>query len=178
MDEFGVHVPQIGELASRENLVAFAAAADSLKCHAIWVSDHIAWPETVRSKYPYTDDGAFPRPFNSPWLDPLGLLHFLAATTEHVKLGTSVLILGYRPPIQTAKLIATLDHLSNGRVILGAGVGWMKEEFDALGVPFDKRGRRADECLEIFRTLFEQPLPAFDGEFTSFPPVGFSPQPG
>ena len=111
------------------------------------------------------------------WLDPLGTLIFAAACTETMRLGQTVLIMGYRPPVQTAKLIATLDQLSEGRAILGAGVGWMKEEFDVLGMPYDNRGARADEQLEIFHRLFTQQTPSFDGRFYDFPPIAFEPKP-
>jgi len=111
--------------------------------------------------------------FIEPWI----LLGAIAPATDRVRLGTSVLILGYRPPVQTAKLLATLDVLSGGRVILGVGVGWMAEEFDALGMPFDHRGARADEQLEVFEALFSQRKPAYPGRFYHFPVVGFEPKP-
>jgi alkanesulfonate monooxygenase SsuD/methylene tetrahydromethanopterin reductase-like flavin-dependent oxidoreductase (luciferase family) len=148
--EFGVHLPHLGHQAERGPLMEFARKADQLGFHSGWVSDHVAWPTEVESRYPYSDNGDFPAPFNTPWLDPLGTLLFVAACTERLRLGTTVLILGYRPPVQTAKLLATLDVLSEGRAILGVGVGWMREEFEALGMPFDHRGARGDEQLEIF----------------------------
>ena len=114
---------------------------NALGYHSGWVSDHIAWPSDIESRYPYTPDGAFPAPQNMPWLDPIGTLFFVAGCTERLKLGTTVLILGYRPPVQTAKAIASLDVVSEGRVILGVGVGWMREEFEVLGMPYDHRGR-------------------------------------
>jgi probable F420-dependent oxidoreductase len=175
--DFGVHLPHIGHQAGRDTVISFAREADELGFHSAWTSDHIAWPAEVASRYPYTDSGDFPAPFNVPWLDPLGTLIFAAACTERIRLGTTVLILGYRPPVQTAKLIATLDVLSGGRAILGAGIGWMKEEFDALGMPFDHRGARGDEQLEIFETLFTQPLPSYEGRFYRFPAIGFNPRP-
>jgi len=175
--EFGVHLPQLGRSATRENLIDWAEEADRLGLHSAWVSDHVAWPREIESRYPYTDDGSFPGGFDMPWLDPLGTLMFVAARTERVRLGTTVLILGYRPPVLTAKWMATLDVLSRGRAILGVGVGWMREEFEVLGMPFDRRGARADEQLEMFETLFTAEAPSFDGEFYSFPEIGFSPKP-
>ena len=175
--QFGVHLPHLGRGADRQNLAAFARRADELGYHSGWVSDHIAWPAEVESRYPYSANGDFPAPYNIPWLDPLGTLIFAAAHTERLKLGTTVLILGYRPPVQTAKLLATLDVLSEGRTILGVGVGWMREEFEALGMPFDHRGARADEQLDIFEALFTQPLPEFHGRFYDFPGIGFNPRP-
>ena len=175
--DWGIHLPHMGQKANREALVSFAQRADALGYHSGWVSDHIAWPSDIASRYPYTPDGAFPAPQNLPWLDPIGTLFFVAGCTERLKLGTTVLILGYRPPVQTAKAIASLDVVSDGRVILGVGVGWMREEFEVLGMPFDHRGRRADEQLEVFRTLFTAEHPSYDGTYYQFPPVGFEPKP-
>ena len=175
--DFGVHLPQLGRGASRQQLVAFARRADHLGFHSGWVSDHIAWPTTIESSYPYSDSVEFPAPATIPWLDPIGTLTFAAAVTERLRLGTTVLILGYRPPVQTAKLLATLDALSEGRLILGVGVGWMREEFEALQMPFDHRGARGDEQIEVFRTLFSDPRPSYDGRFYRFPEVGFEPKP-
>jgi probable F420-dependent oxidoreductase len=175
--DFGVHLPQLGRSADRANLIEWAEEADRLGMHSGWVSDHVAWPKDIDSSYPYTEDGSFPGGFDMPWLDPLGTLMFVAARTERIKLGTTVLILGYRPPVLTAKWMATLDVLSEGRAILGVGVGWMREEFQVLGMPFDNRGARADEQLEIFERLFRDDLPSYDGTYYGFPEVGFSPKP-
>src|SRR3712207_5590268 len=154
--QVGRDLPHIARQASGAVVMAFARAAEALGFDSAWATDHIALPADVTSRYHYSATGDFPAPFNLPWLDPLGTLLFTAACTERIRLGTTVLILGYRPPVQTAKLIATLDVLSGGRTILGVGVGWMREEFDALGMPFDQRGARADEQLEIFEALFTQ----------------------
>jgi probable F420-dependent oxidoreductase len=116
-------------------------------------------------------------PAGTPWLDCIGSLTFAAALTERVRLGTTVLVIGYRPVLQQAKALATLDHLAGGRTILGIGVGWMREEFEALGRPWDQRGRRADETLEILETLWREELPSFEGPYTNFGPVGFAPKP-
>ena len=132
---------------------------------------------TIASQYPYTDDGSFAPPADMPWLDPIGTMFFVAGCTETLQARPTVLILGYRPPVLTAKAIASLDELSEGRVILGVGVGWMREEFEVLGMPYDHRGKRADEQLELFRTLFADPTPSFSGEFYDVPEVGFEPKP-
>ena len=175
--DYGVHLPHLGRAIDGPALKNFAQKIEALGYHSGWVSDHIAWPAEIESKYPYSDDGSFPAPPGVPWLDPLGTLIYAAACTERIRLGTTVLILGYRPPVQTAKLIATLDVLSGGRTILGVGVGWMREEFEVLGMPFDHRGARADEQLQVFEALFTQPSPSFEGRFYRFPPVGFQPAP-
>jgi probable F420-dependent oxidoreductase len=175
--KFGVHLPQLGRSADRQNLITWAEEADRLGLHSGWVSDHVAWPREIESKYPYTEDGSFPGGFDMPWLDPLGTLMFVAARTESLRLGITVLILGYRPPVLTAKWMSTLDVLSEGRAILGVGVGWMREEFEVLGMPFDHRGARADEQLQMFEALFTEDTPSFDGTYYRFPEIGFSPKP-
>lgn len=175
--DIGVHLPQLGRGATRSALKTFCAEAERLGVHSGWVSDHIAWPSDISSKYPYTEDGSFPAPNSMAWLEPIGTLLFVAGITENMRLGQTVLIMGYRPPVQTAKLIATLDVLSEGRAILGAGIGWMREEFEVLGMPYDHRGKRADEQLEIFERLFTQAEPSYDGEFYSFPEIKFEPKP-
>jgi probable F420-dependent oxidoreductase len=175
--DWGIHLPHLGKQATGAGLASFAQRAEALGFHSAWVSDHIAWPSDITSRYPYTPDGAFPAPVNLPWLDPIGTLFFVAGCTERLKLGTSVLILGYRPPVQTAKAFASLDVVSGGRVILGVGVGWMREEFEVLGMPFDHRGERADEQLEIFRRLFSEDSPSYAGAYYQFPEIGFAPKP-
>ncbi|MEM7341216.1 MAG: LLM class F420-dependent oxidoreductase [Actinomycetota bacterium] len=175
--DYGVHLPHLGRSATRANIIEWAEEAEHLGLHSAWVSDHVAWPRAIESSYPYTDDGSFPGGFDMPWLDPLTTLSFVAACTDRIKLGTTVLILGYRPAVITAKWLASLDVLSEGRTILGIGVGWMREEFEVLDMPFDRRGARADEQLAVFETLFTQETPSFEGDFTSIPEIGFSPKP-
>ena len=175
--EWGVQLPQLGREVSREVLIDFAVAAERAGVYAAWVSDHIAWPSEIRSRYPYSPDGSFAPPPDMPWLDPIGTLLFVAGCTEQLRLGTSVLILGYRPAVQTAKQIATLDVVSGGRTILGVGVGWMQEEFDLLQMPFDHRGARADEYLAAFRELFGSKTPGYAGRYVRFPELRFEPKP-
>ncbi len=177
--QFGVHLPHIGHVATRGNVMRFAQDAESLGFDSCWVSDHIAFPDTatLESQYPYNETGEFPAPHSTPWLDAIGTLLFVAGCTERIQLGSTVMILGYRPAIQTAKLWSTLDTVSDGRAILGVGVGWMEEEFNALGMPFDHRGPRGDEFLEIFEALYTQESITFDGRFSQFGPIGFAPKP-
>ena len=177
--KFGVHLPDAGRDPSREAMIQVATEAEDLGYASVWSSDHIAWPDpaTLNSKYPYADDNSgFPQA-GSAWLDCIGTLQFVAAITERVLLGTTVLILGYRGAVQQAKSWATLDHLSNGRAIMGVGVGWMKEEFEAINRPWDQRGQRADETLEVFKVLFAEGLSTYDGRWTQFRDIGFSPKP-
>ena len=177
--KFGVHLPDAGRDPSREAMIQVATEAEHLGYASVWSSDHIAWPDpaTLNSKYPYADDNSgFPQA-GSAWLDCIGTLQFVAAVTERVLLGTTVLILGYRGAVQQAKGWATLDDLSHGRAIMGVGVGWMKEEFEAVNRPWDQRGLRADETLEVFKTLFAEGLSTYDGRWTKFKDIGFSPTP-
>jgi len=175
--QIGIHAPHLGRELVASTVQSFARECDELGVHSLWVSDHICWPADIRSKYPYTDDGSFPANPDMGWLDPIGTLQFLAGSTSSIRLGTTVLILPYRPPVATAKQLATLDVLSNGRLILGVGVGWMAEEAAVLGMPWDHRGQRADEQLQIFNHLFTEAEPSFEGQFYQFPPVGFEPKP-
>ena len=133
---FGCTLPSRGPLATPDSLCALATRAEELGFDHIWVSDHIVIPEQVVSSYPYAPTGV--APFVSdpkqPYCEPLASLCYLAGSTRRIKLGTHVLILPYREPVLAAKMVATLDYMSGGRVILGVGVGWMKEEFEALGL--------------------------------------------
>ena len=175
--EWGIHLPHIGRQASREAVLRMARSADELGMHSGWVSDHIAWPAHIESHYPYTEDGHFPGGTDMPWLDPVGTLFFVGAVTERLKLGATVLILGYRPPMLTAKAFASLDVMTGGRALLGVGVGWMREEFEVLGMPWDHRGARADEQLELFQAMFSREMPSYEGRYYQVPEVGFSPRP-
>ncbi|MFT3855590.1 MAG: TIGR03619 family F420-dependent LLM class oxidoreductase [Ilumatobacteraceae bacterium] len=175
--DWGIHLPHLGRQATRRNLIEFAQHAEALGFHSGWVSDHVAWPEDIASRYPYSDDGSFAPPADMPWLDPIGTMFFVAGCTETLKLAPTVLILGYRPPVLTAKAIASLDALSEGRVILGVGIGWMREEFEILGMPYDHRGKRADEQLALFERFFAEAEPSFHGEYYDVPTVGFEPKP-
>ena len=175
--DWGAHLPHLGRSVGRDALLEYAREIDRLGFHSGWTSDHVCWPADVNSKYPYTKDGSFPATPDMGWLDPLGTLLFVAACTENIRLGFTVLILPYRPPVATAKQLATLDVVSDGRLILGVGVGWMKEEADVLGMPWDNRGARSDEQLEIFEILFREEHPSYDGAYYAFPEVGFEPKP-
>ena len=175
---FGCSMPSRGPLASPENLRSLAQRAEDLGFDSIWVSDHIILPREVSSFYPYAADGVATFRADQPYYEPIATLNFLAGCTHRVRLGTHVLILPYRNPVLTAKMLATLDVLSGGRVILGAGVGWMEEEFRALGLDnFDQRGAVSNEYLRIFKELWTQEQPEFHGEFYDVAGAGFLPKP-
>lgn len=175
---FGCVFPNRGPLATEANLVRFAQTAETLGFDTIWVSDHIIVPTGVKSFYPYHPAGQMPFVPSEPYWEPLTVMSYLAACTKRVRLGTSVLILPYRNPIVTAKVLATLDVLSHGRVTLGAGVGWMEEEFTALGLTtFANRGAYSDECIGIFRELWTKENPSFRGRFHQFAEIQCEPKP-
>jgi probable F420-dependent oxidoreductase len=144
---------------------------------SLWGGEHVIMPSAIDSKYPYTPDGKIPAVPETPIPDPLIWLAFAAAAAPGLRLGTCILILPQRNPVVLAKELATLDRLSGGRVDLGIGVGWMREEFDALGVPWERRGARTDEYVAAMRQLWSGPEVEFHGEFVDFEPVTCSPRP-
>lgn len=175
--EIGVHLPHVGPLASREGVIAFAQLAEQHGFDSLWVSDHVVVPRRIRSRYPYRGDGAFPVQPETAILEPLATLLFVAGVTQRAKLGTTVLVVPMRNPIVTAKTLSSLDVLSNGRLILGVGTGWMEEEFEALDAPFERRGARTDEYIQLYKALWTEPNPSFRGEFWQMKEVGFAPKP-
>lgn len=144
---------------------------------SVWGGEHVVLPSTIESRYPYTSDGKIPAQPDTPIPDPLIWLAFAAAAAPTLRLGTCILIVPQRNPIVLAKELATLDRISGGRVELGLGVGWLKEEFDALGVEWDRRGARNDEYIAAMQALWAGPHAEFHGEFVDFPPVTCSPRP-
>jgi probable F420-dependent oxidoreductase len=174
---FGCHLPMFGPIATRENVLAFARRMEALDYDSLWASDHIVIPHRIESRYPYSDTGAFPLPPGANFLEPLTTLALVAGVTERVKLGTTILVLPHRHPVLAAKCLATLDHLSGGRVILGAGVGWMREEIELLGAPFDRRGAWSDEAIRVMRACWRDERTRHHGQFFSFDDVGAFPKP-
>jgi probable F420-dependent oxidoreductase len=151
--------------------------AEAAGFESLWGGEHVILPSVIESPYPYTADGKIPAGNDTPIPDPLIWLAFAAAAAPTLRLGTCILIVPQRNPLVLAKELATLDQLSGGRVELGLGVGWLKEEFDALGVPWERRGARNDEYVAAMRALWAGPNAEFHGEFVDFPPVTCSPRP-
>ena len=175
---FGCSLPSRGPMASPEALRSLAQRAEDLNFDSVWVSDHIILPREVESFYPYSADGVATFNAEQPYYDAIAALNFLAGCTHRVRLGTHVLILPYRNPVVTAKMLATLDVLSQGRLILGAGVGWMEEEFQALGLDtFAQRGAVTNEYIRLFKELWTAEQPEFHGEFYDVSGAGFLPKP-
>lgn len=175
---FGFPIPTRGSLGTLDTIRRLGRAADEYQFDSIWISDHIVIPKVSRSKYPYSADGRLDLEAAQHYLDALTVLSYLAGVTERVTLGSSVLILPYRNPVLVAKMIATLDVLSRGRVILGVGVGWMREEFQALNLTtFEERGAATDEYIQILRELWTKDWPTYRGRFYSLDEVRFYPKP-
>ncbi len=151
--------------------------AEEVGFESVWGGEHVIIPDSIGSRYPYTDDGKIPAEPDTPIPDPLIWLAFAAAAAPTLRLGTCILIVPQRNPLVLAKELATLDALSGGRVELGLGVGWLKEEFDALGVPWERRGARNDEYIAAMRALWAGPHAEFHGEFVDFEPATCSPRP-
>ncbi len=158
-------------------LIGFAALAEELGCESLWTVEHVVIPQTYTSLYPYDPTGKMHLTVEHDVPDPLHVLTFLAARTSRIKLGTAMLILPEHNPVILAKRLTTLDVLSEGRLIAGVGVGWLREEYDAVGVPFEGRGRRADEYLAAMKALWAQGPASFDGEFVRFDSVYVRPRP-
>lgn len=163
--EFGLSLPGRGPLATPDSILKLATSADRLGYHALFVTDHVVLPASMaRSVYPYSSTGHLPGGAAQDYLEPLAVLAWLAHVTRKIRIGTSVLVIPYRNPVVTAKTLATIDRLSNGRVILGAGVGWLREEFEALAAPpFEARGAVTDEYLRLMRAAWTTDPVRFEG---------------
>lgn len=176
--KFGLRYCNTGRYVDPALAVELVQAGEEAGFESAWTVEHTVVPAGYASAYPYSDDGKmaggrddFPLP------DPLIWMAYAAAATSRIRFGTGILILPQHNPVVTAKQVATLDHMSGGRILLGIGVGWMKEEFAALGVPFEKRGRRTDEYIEAMRALWTQDEPTYHGDFVSFEKAYCRPQP-
>ncbi len=162
--QFGVALPNFGKFADKQFMVELSRAAEALGYDSLWASDHVV--------IPHSHEG-----FGDTFYDPLITLSYIAAHTSKITLGTSVMILPYRNPIVLAKCLATLDVLSGGRLILGVGAGWLRDEFDALGVAYEQRGPMTDEYIEIIKKLWSEDAPVHKGDYYQFREIGFFPKP-
>ncbi|MFE3190447.1 LLM class F420-dependent oxidoreductase [Nocardia sp. NPDC059240] len=156
----------------------FAAAAEECGLDSIWTVEHVVVAENYEPLYPYSPDGKMPGgDLGVPMTDPLETLAFLAAASSTLKLGTAMVVAPLHSPVVLAKRAATLDRLSGGRVLLGLGIGWQKEEYAAIGVPFEERGARLDDCIGAMRALWTQAPASFSGKHVSFERQNCLPQP-
>jgi probable F420-dependent oxidoreductase len=176
--KFGFYLPNHGPTARPEPLAAIARKGDELGFYCMVAGDHILVPENIESPYPYTVGGEFPGGASGEYFEQLTLLTYLAGVTRQIRLVPSVMIVPHRPPLLAAKVLATLDVLSQGRLTLGVGVGWMEEEFRALGAPpFAERGAVTDEYLQAFKELWTSDNPSFQGKYCQFSNLKFLPRP-
>jgi probable F420-dependent oxidoreductase len=173
---FGLHLPASSSGVTAADLVRFVQRAESLGFYCITVADHVIIPKNLTVAYPYTRDGKYPG--TGYHLETLTTMSFLAGASERIRFVTSVMIAPYRNPVITAKMLASLDVLSGGRVIVGLGVGWMKEEFENLNAPpFAERGKVTDEYIRAFRELWRSDNPSFHGKYCNFSDIVFVPKP-
>jgi probable F420-dependent oxidoreductase len=175
--KFGIMFANVMGFVEPEGAVAIGQAAEAAGFESLWTVEHVVVPAGYKSTYPYAEDGRMPGGEDAPIPDPLIWLAFVAAATSTIKLATGILILPQRNPVIAAKEIATLDHLSRGRVILGVGAGWLEEEFDVIGVPFADRGARLDDHIEAMRALWTEETASVHGTHTSFDGAIMRPRP-
>ena len=174
---FGVHLVAAGKMIEGESIARVARRAEELGYDSLWVSDHIIFPTQLQSAYPYSPDGKLPLDPNNPLLEPFTVLSYAAAVTKKIKLGTSVIIVPYRDPLVTAKIVSSLDVLSGGRFIFGVGVGWLEEEFRALRQNLRDRAAQTREALLAMKACWTQDSPEFHGKFFDFSEIKFAPKP-
>ena len=176
--KYGFTLPGRGPLAAPERLGIIARKGEELGFDALLTGDHILVPRHIASPYPYTESGEFPGSPSGESMEQITLLSYIAGQTSRIRLVTSVLIVPHRNPLIAAKSLATLDVLSGGRLVVGVGVGWMREEFQALGLPpFEERGAVTDEYIRAFKVLWTEDNPSFDGKYISFDDISFLPKP-
>lgn len=174
--EFGIALPHFGPAASREAILRVAQAAESLGFHSVWALDRLLWPLQPTSKYPGNPQGRLPTVMQNTY-DPLTVLTFVAARTERLRLGTSVLVAAYRSPVVVAKMVVTLDVLSGGRFVLGVGAGWSADEFIAMNQCITERDEQTDEFLKALHELWTEEEPCFEGKYYRIPRSIFLPKP-
>ncbi|MDP1793858.1 MAG: LLM class F420-dependent oxidoreductase [Acidimicrobiales bacterium] len=175
--KFGIIFANIGPWQLPDNATAMGQIAEEFGIESLWCVEHVVVPKGYESAYPYSPDGRMPGPENSPIPDPLVWMTWVAAKTTTIRLATGVLILPQRNPLVLAKEVATMDVLSGGRIDLGIGVGWLEEEFDAIGIPFKQRGSRTDETVAALRAAWTQSPATHAGKYHNFTDVYVLPQP-
>ena len=176
--DYGFFLPARGPLATRTSIQTLVRRAEDLGFAYVGVPDHIVIPCDIEPRYPYSESGAFPGGQSGDCLDQLAVLAFIAGQTSKIRLLTSIMVVPHRSPVLAAKLLATIDVLSVGRLTVGCGVGWMREEFEAIGAPpFDERGRVGNEYLRVFKELWTAAAPHFDGAYVRFSNISFLPKP-
>src|SRR3954453_11315600 len=176
--QVGFNLPTSGPLIAADNLTRIVTEGEALGFDYVTISDHIMVPRNLESKYPYTNTGEFPAGTQAAWLEQLTTTAYIAALTKKLRFVLSVMVVPHRPAVLTAKILATIDYLSKGRLTLGIGVGWCREEFEAINAaPFDDRGHVTDEWMMACKELWSNENPRFDGKYVKFDDVVFTPKP-
>ncbi|MGH8011499.1 MAG: LLM class F420-dependent oxidoreductase [Candidatus Binataceae bacterium] len=175
--KIGITAVGIGKAARPNTIRMVAQHAERLNFGTLWAPEHVVLFDQHRSRYPYSESGKFLAPSDIDLLDPFIGLTYAAACTSRIRLATGICLVPEHNPLALAKVIASLDYLSGGRFSLGVGIGWSEEEFAALGVPFERRGQRTTEYIEVMRKLWSEPASSFDGEFVRFAGVRSFPKP-
>jgi len=176
--QFGFNIPVAGPLGTPVAMARLAVEGEAIGYDYACVSDHVVEPTDIHSRYPYSDSGEFPRASRGERQEQLIAIAYLAAKTSRVRFLTSVMVVPHRPAVLTAKMLATIDVMSGGRLIVGVGAGWCKEEFEAIDTPpFEERGAVTDEYMLAFRELWTKDAPRFDGRYVKFKDVIFAPKP-
>jgi probable F420-dependent oxidoreductase len=175
--DIGLFVPLSGFNANATFLRALGPAVEERGFESLWLPEHVVLFDHYESSYPYSPDGKMPGGADTGVLEPLMALSYIAAVTDHVKLGTAICLIPQRSPVYTAKQVADLDLLSGGRAVLGVGIGWLREEFEALNVPFSQRGRRTDEYLQVIKSLWTEDTSSFEGDLYRLPACRMYPKP-
>ena len=163
--KFGLMFANVGPFGRPDHLANLGRCAEEAGIESLFTVEHVAVPRGYQSEYPYSPSGRMPGDETAPIPDPILPLAFLAGVTKTVKLGTGVMIVPQRHPLYIAKEMATLDNLSGGRALFGAGIGWLREEFDALGIPFRERAARTEETIRAVRELWKSETCSFQGRF-------------
>lgn len=175
--KYAALMPMMEEHATAEHLVGFGRKAETLGFDALFASDHVVVPYEIEPVYKGSADGHFPFPKEGVIVDPLIAMSVVGMATERVKVATAILVLPHRHPLLVAKQLASIDYLTGGRVILGAGVGWMEEEITMLGQPFAERGAWCTEAIDLMRVMWAEEKASFQGRYFQIPDVGFQPKP-
>lgn len=172
----GMFLPQVGEYATKENILYVAKEAEKEGIDSVWVLDRLLWPLNPQTPYAARPDGILPVEFQNVF-DPLTILTYVAGVTKRILLGTSIIDMLFESPVLLAKRFATLDILSDGRTIAGLGIGWSKDEYEVSGVPYKDKGTRADEFIQALKKIWTDEIVEFKGEFYNIPASKIGPKP-
>ncbi len=175
--KIGIFAMGTGAMNGGALLTSLASNAERLGASTLWVPEHVVLIDKYASKYPYSQDGVLPAPTDAPIVDPFLALTWMAAATKKIRLATGICLVPEHNPVVLAKVVATLDFLSGGRSILGVGIGWLEEEFQAIGIPWERRAHRTRECIDAMRRLWGDDVSSYRGEFYKFDGVRSYPKP-